>query len=325
MKKKIFSIILILFSFPSFGAINIKFATLAPDGTTWMKIMHEFNTELITATKGNVNFIFFPGGIAGDEKDIIRKMHYDKIHSTAFTGLGLGIILPEARILDIPFFFNNDSEVDKISDSMFDYFYKKFSEKGFELIAWSEVGWTYLFSNKNLSYLDDYPKLKMWAWEGDIIALKSLQNLGTNPISLSVGDVLTSLQTGLIDSIYSPPLASIAMQWNTKLKYMLKTPIVHASGAFLVTSKQFNLLSDGEKNIFKELCKKYMLRLTNLTRKENIDAIESMKKDGIIVVETDDKLNSKFSEVSKTVSKELTGSLFDIELLNKITDLKNNK
>lgn len=321
MKRILLTILIIFFTKSIFSATKIKFATVAPDGTTWMKAMHSYNQELQQKTSGRVKFIFFPGGIAGDEKDILRKMRYGKIHATAVTGLGMGKILPESRILDLPFFFNNETEVDKIHDEMFDYFAKQFRDKGYELITWSEVGWTYLFSKVDISDYNNYTKLKMWTWEGDQIALKTLQSLGMSPISLSVADVLTSLQTGLLDSIYTPPLAAIAMQWNTKVKYVLNTPLVHASGALLILSKQFKRLKAEDQNILLSLGQKHILKLKIDARNENRAALEDMKSKGIHIIEPNDKLKNKFNEIALEVQNHFIGKMYDKKLLDKIRQL----
>ena len=108
-------------------AANIKFATLAPEGSNWMKEMHRLDKEVQDATGGAVAFKFYPGGVSGDEMDVIRKMRIGQVHSAGFTGVGLGEILPEVRVLDLPFLFENDKQVEHIYEVMDVYFTGKFA------------------------------------------------------------------------------------------------------------------------------------------------------------------------------------------------------
>lgn len=313
-----FTICISFFNFNGLTATKIKFATVAPEGTTWMKAMREFDKELQKKTKKRVKFIFYAGGVAGDEKDILRKMRYSKIHATGVTGVGMGQILPEARVLDLPFYFNNDSEVDQAHNTLFNHFSEMFLKKGYILIAWSEVGWTYLFSQKPLATFNDYAKLKIWSWEGDPVASQSIKELGVSPTPLSITDVLTSLETGLIDTVYTPPMAAVALQWNTKVKYVLERPIVHSSGAFLITVKQFKKLSAQDQSIFKELGKKHFKKLNKLSRQENVLAFKDMTSKGIIVQTPDSNLKQRLDSVKNLVKEHFKDKLYSSELLNKM-------
>ena len=306
----------------AFSEVKIKFASLAPEGTTWMKVMRAYDLELQKETSGRVQFIFFAGGVAGDEKDVLRKMRYDKIHATAITGLGMGQIVPEARILDLPFFFANNVQVDRVQQSLFDHFSKKFDEQGYRFVSWSNPGWTYLFSSQNLGQTEQYPKLKTWSWEGDVVALEALKILGITPISLPIADVLISLQTGLLDTVYAPPLAAIALQWDAKVSFFLETPLVHASGALLITKNQFEKMSPPDQNLFLKLGKKYISELNLQTRIENQKALEALKNGKLTSISPDISLKTLIEKVSMETPKILTGKLFSAEMLHKTIEIR---
>ena len=52
----------------------IKLATLAPEGSAWIEIFNDLNGELKEKTNNGVRLKIYPGGVLGDEKDMIRKM-----------------------------------------------------------------------------------------------------------------------------------------------------------------------------------------------------------------------------------------------------------
>ena len=86
----------------------IKFATVAPEGTTWMKHMRRLAKDIKEKSGGKLAFSIFPGAVAGDELDVLRRIRVGQIHCAAFSGVGFGQILPMVRVLDLPFFFRND-------------------------------------------------------------------------------------------------------------------------------------------------------------------------------------------------------------------------
>ena len=92
----------------------IKFATIAPDGSTWLKTMRVLDKSLRKKTKGTLGFKFYAGGIAGDELDVLRKMKIGQLHCGAFSGVGINQVLPMARILDLPFLFRSNQESDLV-------------------------------------------------------------------------------------------------------------------------------------------------------------------------------------------------------------------
>ncbi|MFC1558603.1 TRAP transporter substrate-binding protein DctP [candidate division KSB1 bacterium] len=294
----------------------IKFATLATEGTTWMNVMKELNEDLKKNTNGEVSFKFYPGSAFGDEKDVLRKMRFGQVHSAGITGMGLGEIVKETRVLELPYLFNNYDEIDYIKEKFFDRFAKRFGEKGYVLLGWAEVGFVYIFTRDKVNNFDDMIKLnRMWVWEGDPLAESTFREVGINPVQLPITDVFTSLQTGLVDGFYTSPLAALALQWFTKVNYMIEEPLTNSTGALLITKKIFNKLTPEQQNIFKEKCRSYMKKLVRLSREDNVKSIETLKSRKIEVVSLPDEAKAKLREIGKSVQKELTGILYSEELL----------
>ena len=323
-KKFLFLISFLLFLsfvFPSQQVfakkVTIKFATLAPEGSTWMKVMKEMDLEFRKKTDGRAKFKIYPGGISGDEKDVVRKMRVGQLHAAGFSGVGLGEILPQVRSLDLPFLFRNEKEVDFIEEKYFDYFYKAFEEKGHILLGWAEIGPVYIFSNKEVRSLSDMQSLKMWMWEGDPLAGALFNSLKISPYPLSIMDVLMALQTGMVDTVYVSPLGGISLQWFTKVKFMVDIPMAVSAGAVTITKKQFGKLLPEDQKALKEIAARHLRELTLLSREDNDKSIEVMKKYGLKVINiTDPAKVEEFRNVGVSIRKELTGKLFPPGLVN---------
>lgn len=316
--KTVLFIFLILNLIPAQTAV-IKFATIAPEGSTWMQLMREFNDDVMQATNNGVKFKIYSGAVQGDEKDVLRKIRINQLHSAGFTGVGLGEILPEVRVLDTPFLFKNKAEVDYIADKFFTRFAAAFEKKGFVLLGWAEVGWAYVFTRQPVQTVADFKQIKMWMWEGDPLAEETFRAFNVSAIPLSITDVSTSLQTGLIDGVYSPPLACIALQWFKNIKYMLNVPLANSNGAVLISKRMFDKLTPRQQAILRDKGRTYFNRLTHLSRQDNEKSKEQMLKSGVEKININDSRTLQdFDRTGERIRQALIGRLYDKDLLQSI-------
>jgi TRAP-type C4-dicarboxylate transport system substrate-binding protein len=254
------------------GGTVIKIAVVTPEGSSWVKVLKEMVAEVRERTEGEVDFQIFAGGISGDEADVLRKMRANRLQAAGLSGVGAGIVLPEIRVLEAPLLFHNDAEIDRVRDSMFDYFAGAFDQKGYVLLGFVEGGWVYLFGQKDLSRDDGLQNAKMWVWQGDRVAETFLNAFGVRTTPLNIADVNTGLETGMIDAFYAPPLAALTFQWAARVGYMLDYPLANSTGALLMTKTTFARLPATHQQTLKDLARQYCGRLTMLTRKDNSDA-----------------------------------------------------
>jgi len=300
---------------------EIKLATLAPEGSTWMKTMHKIDDDVRARTQNRVGFKFFPGGVQGDEKDVIRKIRNGQVHGAGFTGFGLGAIAPEVRVLELPFMFENLDELDHVRAQMNDYYVKAFSDKGYELLGWTDVGFVYLFTNTPVRGTADMSTPKWWIWSGDQLAEIFFKAFKIAPIPLAAPDVLTSLQTGVINAVYASPLACVALQWYSRVKYMSDVPITHGISAVLVSAKSVAGVTPADMAILKEVSTKHLADLTAKTRVQNTEAIAEIKKEGVQLVPVDPAARKEFTERGRAAWADGVGTLYSQELLDRVKKL----
>ena len=308
---------------PAEGLANrpflIKFATVAPTGSTWMKHMKGLDRSLREKSEGKLGFRLYAGGVAGDELDVLRKIRIGQIHSAAFSGVGFGQILPMVRILDLPFLFRDYHETDLVHRELKAFFSDQFRKKGFELLAWAEVGNVHLFSKKPIRTLKDLSKLKIWAWTGDPIAKTTFSIMGSNPIPLSITDVTTALNTGMIDTVYAPPLGALALQWHQYLHYMAGLPLTHSTGAVLLSTKTFKKIPSHLAKLLKKESERAMANLTVELRGLTEESVKIIERSGIkrlpIPVEPD---LQDFHRIHGQVAQALAGKIYPKALLDQV-------
>jgi TRAP-type C4-dicarboxylate transport system substrate-binding protein len=311
-----------LFLSPSAQAaerVLIKFATLAPEGSVWMKTMREIDKTIREKSQGQITFRLYPGGVAGDELDVLKKIRIGQIHSAAFSGVGFGEILPMVRVLDLPFLFRDYGEIDRVHRELEGYFRDRFREKGFELLSWAEVGNVHLFSQEPIRRIGDVARLKVWCWSGDPIAKETFTQMGTSPIPLSIADVITSLSTGMIDTVYAPPLGAIALQWHRYVKFMTSLPLAHSTGAVLMSAPLFQKIPETHSRMIREEFREAMVRLTKELREQSEEAVRVIEKAGITVIPMPTGTDLQdFFRIHDEVAHNLAGKIYPKELLDRV-------
>ncbi|MCA9770775.1 MAG: TRAP transporter substrate-binding protein DctP [Myxococcales bacterium] len=297
---------------------SLKFATLAPKGSTWSVGLHEWSDAVEKGTGGAVDIRFYEGGVAGDEKDVVRKMRIGQQHGGAFTGVGLSEFCKDIRVMDAPLLFRSYAEKDYVLKQLTPYFEKCFDEGGAVLAGWGEVGFIYIYSNEPVRAKSDLLKMKVWGWDADPLSLAYMSNAGVTPIPLPIPDVLTSLQTGLIDTVYASPLAMIALQWFTKVKYVAPEPFAIANGGNLITKKFWKKLTPEQQKVVQKTGFELGEKLVQQLRADNESSAATLKERGISTSESNLDGEKELRAISDKTREELAGKVYSKEVYEQV-------
>jgi TRAP-type C4-dicarboxylate transport system substrate-binding protein len=296
----------------------LKIATLAPDGSAWMNLFDEINTDIMKQTDQRVRFRVYAGGVLGDEKDMIRKMFVGQIHGAVVTASSLTNILPDMDVLQVPFLFQNYQEVDHVLSKMDAAFRSGMEKKGYVLLGWSEGGFIQLMSTMPVVTIEDLRKSKVWVWEEAPMAQAIFKEAGVSGIPLSMPDVLVGLQTGLVDVVYSPPAGAISLQWFTRTKYITDVPLMYITGTIIVRKKDFDRLSADDQTIVREAFDRQQERMRKTVRAENRSALKVMVDSGTQLMEVPEEEMEKFKDITKRALKQPGSTSFSQETLNQV-------
>ncbi len=272
---------------------TLKFATLAPSGTTWMNILQEWGDEVKKQSNNRLIFKFYPGGVHGDEPDILKKMRFNQLQGGAFTGYGIGRMYSPARVLELPFMFDTVEEVDAVRHELMPEIIEGFHDNGYELLGWMEIVFIHMFSKKPISTLEDIRSTRVWLWQGDELGKAIFNASDISPVPLSIIDVYTSLSTGLIDTVYAPPLGAIALQWFTKTKYVNSIPLTNAIGGLVVSRRYFEKLPADLQTILRETGHEYGEKLVTATRADYQKSVDELKLRDLVFVEPGDDMQKE--------------------------------
>lgn len=298
-----------------------KIATIAPEGSVWIDQFKAFTKEVEEKTGGEVGFRIYPSGVMGDDQAMLRKMRAGQLHGGGFTMTGIANTVPDFRVMALPFLFKTYEEVDAVTKGLYPDFKEAFSKKGYELLATNEVGFIYTMSTKPALSPADLRNSKCWIPPGDPIAESFLKNIGVTPIQLSIPDVLSSLQTGLVDTVFNSPYGAIVLQWFTKATHVTTNPYGYGYGAVILDKKAFNKLPKEYGKIIHEAASKHFSILLDATRKSNAASIKELKDQGVSFAEADPAGLEEMLILREKTVKQLIGKAFSEEIYDKTTKL----
>jgi TRAP-type C4-dicarboxylate transport system substrate-binding protein len=295
-----------------------RIATLAPRGSSWMKTLERGAVNIEKATEGRVKTKYYPNGVQGEERDVIRKMRLGQLDGAAVTSVGLSLIDPSIRVLELPRMFASIEEMDYVRNRMWRYFRKKFANKGFVLTTMGDVGFVYFYSKKPVKSLSDLRQVKVWVWSDDEIARAMFKQLNIKGIPMGVPNVLSSLTTGRIDSAYASPLAATALQWSSKIKYMTSMPLSYSIGATVLRKDVALAVGKDDRKAVRGVLKKQSSQLRRSVRRDNKTARKAMIRKGIRVVTTPPDMIRDFDTAAKQVWQSLVGKVYSQKELDMV-------
>ena len=295
------------------AALTIKLGSLAPAGSPWEIGLKRMAAEWERISQGSVTVRVYTGGIAGDEPDMVRKMRIGTLNAALVTVSGLQGIFNGVKTLSYPLLMKNDAELQAVLQDMKPFFTQKLESRGFEPIVWSVGGWVYFFSRYPVVTPDDLRKQKLWVWSGDPDEIQAYQNAGFQTVTVAATDLMTSLQSGMVDALVTSPLLAAANQWFAVAGNMSTLRLGPLWGAAIVSTRTWAevpsdlqpKLIDAAQRIFDGLAPDLL--------KQDQDAIEVMKRYGLKVNPVTPEASAQWESLLNRTFSGLIGKLYDRE------------
>lgn len=262
----------------------VKMATLAPDGSVWDKIFKEVGDEWQEATDGEVSLRIYAGGVAGNEPDVVRKMRIGQLHAAVLTVAGMSAIDPGFEVFEIPMFFESYEELFHVQRKMRPIFEQRLADKGYVMLNWGLGGWVHFFSKNPVRVVDDLRKQKLFVGAGSESTVQLWRRNGFQPVALAMTDVMTGLQTGMIEALPSTPLAALSFQWFRLTPYMQDLGLAPLIGATVITRKAWDRLSPEAQKAIREAARESEERLLEEVPDQDRRAVQQMTERGFVTL-----------------------------------------
>ena len=283
----IFCALLMGFSLGAHAKV-LKVATLSPDGSSWMVIMRQAGKDIAAQTDNRVKFKFYPGGVMGNDQTVFRKIRAGQLQGTATTGGAMSGFYKDAQLYGLPVIFKNQQEVDYVRKKMDPQIMQGLEDNGFVSFGLAEGGMAYVMSKAQTPDVDELGSRKVWLPSDDQAMLETAQAFGIHPVPLSLGDVLTSLQSGLIDTVATSPIGAIALQWHTQVEYITDVPLVYLYAVLAVEKKSFDKISPADQQLMRDIMGKAFVEIDQLNRKDNVNAMKALQNQGLKLISPSD-------------------------------------
>ncbi len=296
MKKLFLSIIVLFSSLPAMAA-TLKIATVTPEGSQWMNVMRASAKEIKQRTDGRVLIKYYGGGVKGDDAKVLGQIRIRQLQGGAFTPSALASQYLDLNLYGMPLVFDSEEEAAYVRSRMDARLQHGLEDAGFVNFGFATSGFANIMSSTPIKTLADLKGKRVWVPEGDSISYKSMQSLSLNPVTLPLTDVLTGLQTGLIDIVAIPPIVALVLQWHTKVKYVTQVPLVYSFGFMAIDKKAFEKIGAEDQAIVREVMAATYRRFDKVNLVDNQGAFNALVKSGIEVVEFDDEEFFKVREL----------------------------
>lgn len=289
------------------SAAQLKLATVAPEGSAWMNAMRSGADEIKKRTQGRVEVKFYGGGVMGNEASVTRKIRIGQLHGGAFTSGGLSRIYPSMSVYSLPFLFESAEEAAYVRKFMDPVLMQGLESNGFVGLGIAQGGFGKFMSAHRMQNLDDLKGKKLWVPEDDNMSFEIMRDLGLSPVKLPLTDVLTGLQTQLLEIVGSSAIGAIALQWHTKIKYVLDQPLVYIYGTLVIDQRFFSKLSGTDQETVKTVFTDIYKKIDSDNHLDNKKAEQALRDNGVIFLAGDGvEVQSIISKV-----KVLTGNLVE--------------
>ena len=274
--------------------------------------------------------VIVPDEAPAIREQVLRAIRTKRLHGGAFTPTDLQDRYADVNIYGLPFLFESAAEVDYVREQMDDTLLQGLEEAGFISFGFTNGGFAYLMSNEPVRGLDDLKGKRVWVPEGDTISYAAMDALELSPVTLPITDVMTGLQTGLIDIVAFPPSGTLALQWHTRVKYVTEMPILFSMGLMAIDAKAFGRLPEQDQRIVREVMGAMYAEFSRREPEENRNAKEALLNSGVQSVMPDEGEVEKIRKVMEKTNRELGAKgmfslkLYD-EMVRHIEDYRNQQ
>ena len=313
------TILFLISSEYTFAQIQIKIATLAPQNSEWAEKFQKGSIEIQERTENRVKLKFYWGGAQGNAKKILQKIKIRQLHGGTFSPTDFQEVYPDLNIYGLPFLFKDFDEVDYVRDRVDDQLEQGFKNLGFNTYGFAGGGFAYILSNEPIREYEDLKNKKIWLPQGDLISYEAMRSLNLLPVPLPMTDVLTGLQTGLIDIVAIPPVVALALQWHTKISYITRVPVLYAMGFLAIDSKIINRINTHDQKVLNEVINRIYSEVDSDSQQDSENAYEALSKIGIQEIHFDGDEYQKLTDLLEEPTKKMANDgFYSLELFNEI-------
>jgi TRAP-type C4-dicarboxylate transport system substrate-binding protein len=296
----------------------LRVATLAPRDSDLAKTFLKLDKSLRAATGNGWGVRLYPGGVAGDESDVIRKIKIGQMDASLITSIGLSQVVRETTILTTPNVITTYGKLEAVQNAMAKEWEGAFEKNGYKVLGWGETGQLRWFAKSPLTRPTSIKSMRPWVWPAAHSQKETLHAAGANGVPLGVPEVYGALQTGMVDMVISSAVALVSLQWHSNLKYMTKNTSGILVGALLMGGTKWKSMPpDVQTKVNAEVSKNRDADKAEV-RAADDRSYQNLLKRGYTANEWSGEALAEYNKIAETVQKRLVGRMYSQELLDRV-------
>lgn len=302
--------------------VLVRMATLVPDGSSWHLILKESAEQWKQVSGGKVTVRLFPGGVAGDDPDVVRKMRLGTLNAGVLTSVGVAEIDRSVYAMGIPLMYDSYEEVYWVHEKMRPKLEASLEAKGFVVLNWADGGWVHFFAKRPVAVPDDLRKLKLFSWAGDAEAVEIWRSAGFNPVPLPSTEIATALQTGLVEALGAPPQVAVISQFFNNARNMTDLKWQLLQGATIITKATWEKIPADVRPELLRVSREAGARLQKEIRDAEAKDVEAMKKRGLTVVPVSAAQRAQWQKLTESIYPRIRGKVVPAEAFDEAMRLR---
>lgn len=304
------------------GKVKVKLGTLAPDGSAWHNLLKELGNRWKAESNGDVELKIFAGGVAGNEGDMVRKMRIGQLQAAAITVIGLHDIDAAPQAVGMPGLCTNEAELAYVMERMAPKLEAKLEAKGFVVLAWGDTGWAQFFFKEPVRTPAEAKGKKLFTWSGDPSSAEGWKLAGFQPVVISSTDMMPSLTTGMLDGYATSPIMSFSARWYEQAKHMPDARWGRLLAATVISKDTWDKIDPAYRETLRATAREIGAKINVEVEKMQVDAIASMKKNGLTVYELTPAQREEWNKLAEQSWPALRGGSVPAEDFDEVKRLR---
>ncbi len=301
---------------------KLRLATLLPRGSSHYQVLESMGQQWRSASGGNISLTIYPDGTMGDEHDCVRRMRVGQIQAATLSVDGLSEIDSSVgAVQKIPMVYRSLGEMEYVRLQMEPELERRLEAKGLVVLFWADTGWVHIFSREPAMHPNEFKRTKVFVGASDIDEAGVVKSLGFQAVPLEWSDVLTSLQTKMVDTVTTAPFLSLAGQYDLVARHMLELPWVPLVGATVITKKAWDAIPPQDREAFRQAALEAGKQMQARGRQESLEAVEAMKKRGLQVHPVSPALMDEWQRFCEAVYPRMRGSMVPADMFDEVLRL----
>jgi TRAP-type C4-dicarboxylate transport system substrate-binding protein len=300
----------------------IKFGTIVPRGSLWDETLSAMAQQWRSISGGSVRVVVYPGGALGDEIEMVRKVLLGQLDGVALSSVGLSRIDSGVACLQVPLLLNSYGELDYVRDRLAPRLEQRIEAQGFKVLNWADGGWVRVFSRDPARIPDDLRRVKLFTSAGDPEMESLYKRLRFRVVPLSMVDLVTSLQTGMVDAVPSVPLFAQLQGLHKLVPNMLDLKLTPLVGGTVISTRAWNRLPAEHRDGLLEAAQEAGMQLREPIRQLGEDTIAEMSSRGLNVAIPDAATQAVWRDEVEAIYPNLRGEYCPADIFDEVVRLR---